>query len=113
VSRSDARLARIASISPDDFNLYESGLPAPEVHAIGQELTAILLGLTDTDHRTIASMPLDGNTIAGIAARLGLSLRTVNRRLEAIRDAWASSGLIEGLPVPDMFRDRRWKISDT
>jgi len=64
----------------DDFDLYKSGLPTADVHTIAAELFERLLDVLSPDLETVARLRLGGRTIAQIAAELGLSTRTVDRR---------------------------------
>jgi RNA polymerase sigma factor (sigma-70 family) len=62
--------------------------PTPEFSAMVAENCARLLDRLDPELRRIAQLRLDGYTNAEIAAQLGCALRTVERRLELIRQIW-------------------------
>jgi DNA-directed RNA polymerase specialized sigma24 family protein len=63
--------------------------PTPEAAAAFAEDYDRLLALLDNETlRTIALRKLDGHTIEDIAAELGISPRTVDRKLELIRALW-------------------------
>lgn len=81
----------------DDLNLFESGLPRPEVSAIADETLRLLLDLLNDEQRMIANLRLDNLSISEIAKRLRRSERTINRKLEEIREIWRSTGQIDGV----------------
>jgi DNA-directed RNA polymerase specialized sigma24 family protein len=62
--------------------------PTPDFSAMVAENCARLLDQLDPELRRIAQLRLDGYTNAEIAAQLGCALRTVERRLELIRQIW-------------------------
>ena len=107
-----AEPVRVISLPPDDFDLFESTFPAAELLAMSKEVTLGLLRLLDPEHQKIARMRLDGYTIAWMAEELAVSPCTVHRRLETIRNTWASSGLIDPPVLSEDFRDRKWEISE-
>jgi DNA-directed RNA polymerase specialized sigma24 family protein len=76
--------------SPDDVGIEAllSREPTPEFSAMVAENCARLLEKLDPELRQIAQLRLDGYTNAEIAARRGCALRTVERRLEMIRQTW-------------------------
>jgi len=81
----------------DDFDLFESGLPSAEVLAVGDELTGRLVAMLAPELEIVFRMRFEGRSIPYIAAKLEISTRTVDRRLEQIRAIWGTSGLLEGL----------------
>ena len=62
--------------------------PTPEFAACVSESVRRLLGVLDAESRAIALGKLEGYTNEEIAARIGRSLPTVERRLRLIRHAW-------------------------
>ena len=62
--------------------------PTPQFAAQVSEEYQRLLKLLDDEQRVIAIAKLEGLTNADIAARMGRSLRTVERKLELIRAIW-------------------------
>ena len=67
--------------------------PAPENVAMASETFERLLALLDDDLRQIAIGRLEGYTLVEIAARIGRSVPTVERRLRLIRDKWSQANL--------------------
>jgi DNA-directed RNA polymerase specialized sigma24 family protein len=91
-----ARTAKSHAHVPDDFNLFESGLPSAEVVVAADEMTGRLLAMLSEDLEIVVRMRFERRTIRYIAEKLGISTRTVDRRLEQIRAIWIISGLLEG-----------------
>lgn len=56
-----------------------------------EEMDGLLARLEDEELRTIAMMKLEGSTNKEIADHLGVTERTVERKLKKIRDAWSST----------------------
>ncbi len=70
----------------------EDRVPAPEVMAMKAERRQQLLDcLHDEMLEQIAGLKLDGYTDPEIAKRLGMALRTVERKFELIRKHWRAS----------------------
>lgn len=69
--------------------------PTPELAATFAEQCSRLLGRLDEMQRPIALLKMDGFTNQEIADRLDLALRTVERRLERIRQIWSSEGVLQ------------------
>ena len=67
--------------------------PTPEFAAATTEGLYRLLGLLETDLRQIALLKLEGQTNQEIAAIIGRSVPTVERRLNLIRDAWTGEAV--------------------
>jgi hypothetical protein len=88
--------AAVRPVRPDDFDLFQSGLPPADVSAVGNEVTERLIGLLDPDHGRLVRMRLQGHTIAHMAKSLGVSPRSVNRMFETVRNTWVSSELLDG-----------------
>jgi DNA-directed RNA polymerase specialized sigma24 family protein len=67
--------------------------PAPDFAAeVAEEWRRLLDRLGDDTLRTIAVMRMDGHTVEEIADHLGVSVRTVERKLVVIRDCWGAEG---------------------
>lgn len=79
--------------APDDFNLFHSGLTHEEVDEISLAKVYELLRLLDPDHQIVARKRFQSCTIVEIARDLGVSTRTIDRRLERIRTIWMESGM--------------------
>jgi DNA-directed RNA polymerase specialized sigma24 family protein len=73
------------------FEQLASGDPTPEFAAIMAEEFHRRLGALDDELRQVALLRLEGHSNDEIADRLGCARRTVARRLEQIRDAWAGA----------------------
>lgn len=81
--------------SPEGLQVpcYEliSDEPTPEYVAMLQEEYERLLGcLRDDLLRSVAMLRIEGHTLPEIATKLGLSLRSVERKLRLIRSTWAA-----------------------
>jgi len=90
-ARADARLKRGGGQATADVELEEvlGDEPTPEQVAIlAEEYRARLAALETDEHRRIAELKLAGYLDSEIADELGRSLRTVTKRLEAIRSRW-------------------------
>lgn len=74
-----------------DFAPAFSGEPSPDEAAEMSEACERLLGLLDDEARAIALAKLEGYTNAEIAARQGLALRSIERKLQLIRRIWEES----------------------
>jgi DNA-directed RNA polymerase specialized sigma24 family protein len=67
--------------------------PTPEFAALVADECRNLLGqLRDDSLRAVALLRMEGYTSEEVSERLGLSLRTVARKLELIRRTWAEKG---------------------
>ena len=60
---------------------------------LAEEHQRLMMCLPDDTARQVARLRTEGYSAAEVAAELGLSLRTVERRLRAIREAWAEANL--------------------
>ena len=73
----------------DNLDIFLGDEPTPdflvEVHEERERLLSLLVG---KDHRAIAELRLDGHSIEETAAELGISPRSVKRKLALIRDTW-------------------------
>jgi DNA-directed RNA polymerase specialized sigma24 family protein len=80
---------------PDDFDLFQSGVPTAEVKLIADENLARLMDALDPDLQTVAELRLRC-TIPEAARTLGISESTYKRRLGTIREIWRAAGLVNG-----------------
>ncbi len=71
------------------IDLLVSTEPSPEAVAEMSEECERLLNLLDDNCRQIALLKLEGYTNAEIVSRVNLSPRTVDRKLQLIRDLWS------------------------
>jgi DNA-directed RNA polymerase specialized sigma24 family protein len=67
--------------------------PTPDLVAEVKESCDRLLGLLDDGLRRIAVWKVEGLTNAEVAARLGKSVPTVERKLRVIRETWEKKGV--------------------
>jgi len=75
--------------SSEGLSELSANEPSPEFAAQMAEACRSLLGrLPDADLRTLAVAKLEGYSNQEAAERLGCSLRTIERRLQLIRDLW-------------------------
>jgi DNA-directed RNA polymerase specialized sigma24 family protein len=63
--------------------------PTPELAVMLAEQCGGLLGMLDERQRPVALLKMEGFTNQEIAERLDLALRSVERRLEQIRELWS------------------------
>jgi RNA polymerase sigma factor (sigma-70 family) len=85
-----------AALGDGDSQAEEPGIeeflgrePTPEIAAqAAEECRRLLDRLGDDDLRTVALWRMEGYTLEEIAAKLGCVPRTVQRKLQAIRDLW-------------------------
>lgn len=83
--------ALLGKDAPDEqggLNQVVGAEPSPEFAAVMSEALDQLLGVLDTELRTIALLKLEGYTNDEIANRIGRSVPTVERRLRMIRQTW-------------------------
>lgn len=78
----------------DDVDLFQTGVPPAEVRLIADENMARLMDALDPELQTIAKLRLR-YTIPEAASKAGISVRSFNRRLAAIREIWKASGLVD------------------
>jgi DNA-directed RNA polymerase specialized sigma24 family protein len=72
------------------FDQFRGDAATPEVLAIAAEEYQRLMGLLDDDRfRQIAQSKLEGYTNEEIGKRLGLACRSIERKLQRIRQVWA------------------------
>jgi DNA-directed RNA polymerase specialized sigma24 family protein len=89
-----------ALLGPEDSAGEEAGLeqvlgrePTPEFAAqVAEECQRLLDLLGDAELRAVALAKMEGDTTEQIAARLGRSPRSVERKLQLIRSLWAKEG---------------------
>jgi DNA-directed RNA polymerase specialized sigma24 family protein len=101
--RRERRQKRGGAAAPGDDGLPEPLLPsavlaedvasrepAPDFTVqVAEECQRLLGGLEDDDLKSIAQWKFEGYTNDEIATKLGVVLRTVERKLRAIREQWA------------------------
>jgi hypothetical protein len=67
--------------------------PTPELAAqMAEEYRRLLVMLGSDELRSIAVWQMEGDTVDEVAAKLGLSSRTVARKLNLIRQVWREEG---------------------
>jgi DNA-directed RNA polymerase specialized sigma24 family protein len=77
---------RVADFDVDQLTAPE---PTPELAAsLVDERAALIQRLRDEPLRRIAELHLDGYTALEIAGKIGVSDRTIERKLELVRKAW-------------------------
>ncbi len=86
------RFGRLAA-APDGMDALINNLPGREpppdlVHQMTDECQNLFERLPDDSLRTVAGMKLDGFTNGEIAEQLGCGHRTVERKLQVIRQLW-------------------------
>jgi DNA-directed RNA polymerase specialized sigma24 family protein len=87
--RNDSPGAMLASDVPAE--LVISRVPPPDlVVQVAEECERLLASLNDDDLKAIAVWKSEGCTNAEIAGKLGVVLRTVERKLHVIRQRWAA-----------------------
>lgn len=68
--------------------------PTPELACmVAEDCRLMLDGLEDETLRQVALLTLEGYNIQEIAEKLGCVRRTVDRKLERIREKWSRLGL--------------------
>jgi DNA-directed RNA polymerase specialized sigma24 family protein len=77
-----------------DLDLLDSGLPRPDVLAVGVELMERLFRLLKPEDQFIAGLRLDGFHVREIAETMGKPVQTIERRLTEIRRRWDESGFL-------------------
>jgi DNA-directed RNA polymerase specialized sigma24 family protein len=71
----------------------EAGGPtAEEAAALVEALEERLRSLPDPTLRRVALLRMEGRTLGEIAAELGCVTRTVERKIDRIRDRWGRGG---------------------
>jgi DNA-directed RNA polymerase specialized sigma24 family protein len=75
--------------------------PTPELaHMLAEDCRQLLDSLSDESLRQVAMLSLEGYTTVEIADKLGCVRRTVERKLERIRDKWSHENVLN-LPLSD------------
>jgi DNA-directed RNA polymerase specialized sigma24 family protein len=83
------------------FDQFGGDAPTPEVLAIAAEEFQRLMSLLDDDRlRQIAQCKLEGYTNEEIGQRLGLACRSIERKLQRIRQIWATELEQRTIPAP-------------
>ncbi len=76
------------SVFAEDLHKLASQEPTPDMLATLNEECQRLLGVLKPELQTVARLKLEGYTNREIAASLGRVERTVERKLDCIRNAW-------------------------
>jgi len=83
------------------FDQFGGDAPTPEVLAIAaEEFQRLMLLLDDDRLRQIAQCKLEGYTNEEIGQRLGLACRSIERKLQRIRQIWATELEQRTIPAP-------------
>ena len=83
------------------FDQFGGDAPTPEVLAIAaEEFQRLMLLLDDDRLRQIAQCKLEGYTSEEIGQRLGLACRSIERKLQRIRQIWATELEQRTIPAP-------------
>ena len=83
------------------FDQFRGDAATPEVLAIAAEEFQRLMALLEDDRlRQIAQCKLEGYTNEEIGARLGLACRSIERKLQRIRQVWAGELERRSIPAP-------------
>jgi DNA-directed RNA polymerase specialized sigma24 family protein len=83
------------------FDQFGGDAPTPEVLAIAAEEFQRLMAVLDDDRlRQIAQCKLEGYTNEEIGQRLGLACRSIERKLQRIRQIWATELEQRTIPAP-------------
>ena len=100
-ARAQGRLKRGGDVRGDSaFGKLDPAAegPTPEEAAEVQEtMSRLLAALKDDELRQIALGKMEGCANAEIAASIGRSVVTVERRLKLIRETWKKTGLVENV----------------
>lgn len=79
-----------SNASARDFDFFFNDEPTPEFLVEVQEEQQRLLNLlTDESHRRIAILRLQGYSVQEAAEKMGISARSIKRKLALIREIWA------------------------
>ena len=80
---------KVAQTRPDSVEQLIDGLPGPQAAAeLADTYRAAMESLENPELRRIAELHLDGRTKEEIAAELGVTERTIYRKLEVIHEQW-------------------------
>ena len=83
------------------FDQFGGEAATPEVLAIAaEEFQRLMLLLDDDRLRQIAQCKLEGYTNEEIGQRLGLACRSIERKLQRIRQIWATELEQRTIPAP-------------
>lgn len=83
------------------FDQFGGDAPTPEVLAIAaEEFTCLMTMLDDDRLRQIAHCKLEGYTNEEIGQQLGLACRSIERKLQRIRQIWATELEQRTIPAP-------------
>jgi DNA-directed RNA polymerase specialized sigma24 family protein len=87
--------ARHAAQRADADQLADKHPPPQFVAQVAEECERLMGGLDDAELKSIALWKTEGYTNQEIAAKLGVVLRTVERKLHAIRRRWSAGDAAE------------------
>lgn len=83
----------LSELAPEDRDRLASAEPDPALAALAADQVAHLLSvLPGDDVRRVAVALMEGDTSAEAAARLGCSVRTIERKRRLIRQCWQEAG---------------------
>jgi DNA-directed RNA polymerase specialized sigma24 family protein len=89
IRRGGGRRRNFSELTPDELTAVCVSGPSPELVAQFADETRRMMGeLGDATLRSVAVWKLEGYTNAEVAARLGCSIPTVERKLRRIRVIW-------------------------
>jgi RNA polymerase sigma factor (sigma-70 family) len=102
--RGGGRTRPLSEVTDDELAAACGSEPSPELAAqVVDELDALMARLPEPVLRTVAQKKLEGYTNAEIAAGLGCSLATIERKIQRIRRAWAHEVTPDPDAGPEMF----------
>jgi RNA polymerase sigma factor (sigma-70 family) len=90
--RGGPRRRNFSELAPAEMTAVIAGEPTPELAAqFADEVRRLMEELDDPNLRSVATWKLEGYNNAEVAARLGCSVPTVERKLRRIRVIWEDS----------------------
>jgi DNA-directed RNA polymerase specialized sigma24 family protein len=85
----ESALLEIAAVSGEGLSLFLGRDPSPELAAqLADDYERLMAALGDESLRVVARMKMEGHSTEEVAERLGVSSRTVDRKLRLIRNIW-------------------------
>lgn len=85
----------VRAAGPDELECLASSEPPPDAILMQAETLERLLAAVEPDQREAVDLRCDGLTIPEIRSRLGIPLRTLERALKRVREAWRAIGLMK------------------